>query len=145
LLSVDQLLSSFTNVVETRRAGRSILFLFLSVCCRPVSDSSKKKTAKKAKHKNIEKNSSHARPVYHYWVLLCTHTHTRYTLLYFLCLLYGPPKREERRVWGGGRQNRHAAFLLPGYIQFITVYYTFYKKWMALWYNKGNTHTHTHR
>jgi hypothetical protein len=138
-------------VVETRRAGRSMLFLFLSVCCRPVLDSSKKKTAKKAKHKNIEKILATHAPftiIGFFYKVLCTHIQvTHFYIFYVFSMDHQKEKKEECGGGGrgGGRQKRHAAFLLPGYIQFITVYYTFYKKWMALWYNKGNTHTHTHR
>jgi len=68
-----------------------------------------------------------------------THTHTLHTFIFFMSSLWTTVvKREERRV-GGGRQKRHAAFLLPGYIQFITVYYTFYKKWVVVCRHRGMT------
>jgi len=133
-------------VVETRRAGRSILFLFLSVVVGLSWTAVKKNSQKKQKIKILKKILATHAPftIIGFFVLYVIrfYAHTRYTLLYFLCLLYGPPKREERRVGGGegeGGQKRHAAFLLPGYIQFITVYYTFYKKWVVVCRHRGMT------
>ena len=66
------------------------------------------------------------------------HTHVTHFYIFYVFSMDHRGKKRRKKSEGGG-QKRHAAFLLPSYIQFITVYYTFYKKWVVVCRHRGIT------